>query len=352
MPSRSRGFRAVRGLRPLFARRPDSTELAGSAVGVGKANAKLILFGEHVVLYGRPAISMPVPSLAVTASARRWDGPVVVESTLFDTGWREMVTAPKSNLGGSAVSRVAVTAITRHLGVADSGLFVTVDSAIPPGRGFGSSAASSASIIESIASLHGCELSDDERYALIQESEALAHGKASGVDARTVIATGGMIWFRNGTARPLSVARGRPPALVVADTGVSGSTRRAVATVRRYVSANRASAEAMMDRIAGLTVDAATDLGMGRHGELGRRMTEAQEMLATFGVSCPQIDRLVDAAITGGALGAKLSGGGLGGCVIALAQDAAAAHTVIEHMRTAGATDVVAISLNPVPTWT
>ncbi|WP_067535425.1 mevalonate kinase [Nocardia crassostreae] len=310
-------------------------ELADNEVGTGRASAKLILFGEHVVLYGRPAISLPVPSLPVTARARRRPGPVVIESAELDTGARATVPAGQS---GTAAPRLAVSAVCEYLGLPDDGLFVTVHSGIPAGRGFGSSAASAAAIIAAIAALSGRKLDDDTMFDLIQRSEALAHGKASGVDARTVVSAGGPLWFRDGTVTPLTVAAGPVrPVLVVADTGVYGSTREAVATVHRRLAELGATGSGLLDRAEAITTAAAADLAAGRFTEIGTKMTKAHRILARLGVSCPEIETLVSAALDAEALGAKLSGGGLGGCVIALAADDQAAQEVCDALIDAGA---------------
>ncbi|WET80804.1 mevalonate kinase [Amycolatopsis sp. QT-25] len=309
--------------------------------GTGSACAKLILFGEHVVLYGRPAISLPIPALTVSASAGHRDGPLRIESELFGDGDGDRSVATPA--------RLAVTAVCGRLGVAEDGIRVKVDSGIPPGRGFGSSAASAAAIAESVAALFGTRLSADTMFEVIQESEMFAHGRASGVDARTVVGSGGPLWFQDGEVRPLSVGGDAEPAvLVVADTGVAGSTRDAVETVRKRLAALGRAGDTLLDRARVLTESAAADLAGGGFTEMGGKMTETQGILAGLGVSCPEIDTLVAAALDSGALGAKLSGGGLGGCVVALAGDPVAASVLRERLVRAGARSCVEVGLSPV----
>ncbi|MFF0635736.1 mevalonate kinase [Nocardia sp. NPDC004151] len=296
-------------------------------LGKGRAAAKLILLGEHVVLYGRPAISLPVPQIGVRATAYRSRGTA-------------------ARLGDTAVSRQAMAAVCAHLGVPEDGLAVAVDSDIPSERGLGSSAAVAAAVIAAVADLWDRKLSGETLFALIQESETLAHGNASGVDARTVIGAGGPLWFQDGVARSLPVADSADRAvLVVADTGIAGSTRQAVATVRGRLRELGAVGAELLEQAGNLTLGAAEDLRLGRLAELGRAMTATQRILVRLGVSCPAVDDLVAAAPAGGALGAKLSGGGLGGCVIALTTDAPATRAAL---LAAGAHRCFEVPLRPV----
>ncbi len=323
--------------------RSRTPEAADDAVGRGRASAKLILFGEHVVLYGHPAISLPVPSLSVGARARRREGPVVIEVSSVDDG-----PGAAARVDTSEVPRMAVSAVCEYLGVPGEGLSVAVDSGIPAGHGFGSSAASSAAIIEAVAALWGRELDRDTMFELVQRSETVAHGKASGVDARTVISAGGPIWFQHGTSVPLAVADGLArPVLVVADTGVYGSTRDAVAAVRRRLDALGTAGTDILERAGAITTAAAADLAAGRFAELGEKMTATHEILARLEVSCPEIETLVAAALRAEALGAKLSGGGLGGCVIALAVGDDAARRLCTALTAAGARQCRTVALHP-----
>lgn len=293
-----------------------------TGTGHGAAHAKLILFGEHVVLYGNPAIAMPVPALRVTATARRRSGRVRVD---FAGAGPEPALGriAVADLDAGTIPRLAAAVTCDRFGWSGDGIGVEIHSDIPVGRGLGSSAALAAAVIESVASLHDTSLTPDQHFELIQHCETVTHGKASGIDARTVAHTSGPVWFQSGAVRPLELTGRGDTVLLVVDTGVFASTHQAVALVGERIAALGTDAAPLLDRAADLTEAAAQDLAAARPVELGAKMTETQHLLDRLGVSCPAIDEVITAARDVGVWGAKLSGGGLGGCVIAVGDHAA-----------------------------
>lgn len=298
------------------------------AVGVGTAHAKAILFGEHAVVYGAPAIAMPLHQLGVEAIVRPTPGAEMrLESELF---------------AGSASSapeelRPVITAVRVALestGMTGDEVQVLVRSAIPHGRGLGSSAAVAAAITRAAANLTGAELSDTAFHEAVQRAERVAHGNPSGIDARAVAAAG-PIRFHGGTVRPISV--GAPLTFVLADSGVPGSTARAVAGVRELRAANPGVTDRAISQLSEIAEGSERDLALGDRAALGARMLEAHRLLGTIGVSTVQLDAFVDAAYAAGAAGAKLTGGGLGGCVLALADSSNQAEHIALALRAAGA---------------
>ncbi|MBF6331957.1 mevalonate kinase [Nocardia transvalensis] len=301
-----------------------SQDLRSLRLGVATSHAKLILLGEHTVLYGQPAIALPVPSLTVTAQARLIDGPMVIRSDVIGGGPVEAI----------EFARMAVTTACEYLNVPDDGLRIDIVGGIPLGRGLGSSAATADAVIRSVAAVRNTLLGEQTCYDLVQKCEQLAHGRASGIDARTVTSTE-PVWFHAGSTGPLRVS-GRAW-LAVADTGIPGNTRCAVAAVRDRLGALGEAGSALLMRAGRLVAGARDDLASGRHRELGVKMTEAHAILTELGVSCAELDALVDSALAAGALGAKLSGGGLGGCVVALTSDSANAQGIADALTQAGA---------------
>lgn len=304
----------------------------GLVHGVGQAHAKTILLGEHTVVHGTPAIAFPLPALPVRAVARVLGGaeaPLAAPDGQFRFSAGN-TPAPAGTLSGP---RVAVEEALRRWGLADARVDVLVDCEIPLARGLGSSAACAGAAVRAVADLYDRHLDSTTLYDLVQCGEQVEHGRASGIDASTVLAAG-PIRFHGGRTRPLAIEM--DAALVIADTGVPGSTQRAVAGVRRVLEADPARARQLLRRADELIGAAETDLATGRVAELGTTLSSFGELLAELGVSTPHIDTLVTAALDAGAFGAKLTGAGLGGCVLALTTPAAA-DTVGDALRSAGA---------------
>lgn len=301
---------------------------ADARIGAGSAHAKAILFGEHAVVYGAPAIAVPLHRLEVQADVRRTElGELRIESELF----------AGAASGAPAQLRPVIAAVDAALasvGRAGDHLELRIRSAIPHGRGLGSSAAVATAIARAIAELYGVDLSLAERHEIVQQAERVAHGNPSGIDARAVAASA-PIRFHGGEVSPVAV--GAPLTFVLADSGVAGATADAVAGVRERRATDPEGIDAAIGRLSAIAEASTRDLGDGDRAALGSRMTEAHTALSVLGVSTPRLDALAGAARAAGALGAKLTGGGLGGCVLVLAASEDDAAHIALALRAAGA---------------
>lgn len=304
--------------------------IAAAPVATGRAGAKAILLGEHAVVYGKPAIAIPVRALRARADARRTSGPARLSSTLYHG---PVDRAPER----LTVTVTAMRAALEAAGMPDVALEVAIDSTIPAERGLGSSAAVSAAVIEASLGAVGAQVDDERMHELIQTAERAAHGSPSGLDARTVRAREA-VWFERGRIEPVSV--GADLTFVIADTGVRGRTREAVAAVAAHRAADARTVDAALDELGLLAEALRHDVSTGDRDAIGAAMTRAHDLLTGLGVGDPALDRLATAAIAAGALGAKLTGGGRGGCILSLARDAAHADALRDHLTRAGAAAV------------
>ncbi|MFI1443655.1 mevalonate kinase [Streptomyces fructofermentans] len=314
------------------------------SVGIGRAHAKAILLGEHAVVYGAPALALPVPQLTVTASAgwsSRGGERGGLSSTMTGAPSRAVLAQVSDSL------RRLTSAVERRLGVGErSHLNVVLDSTIPPGRGLGSSAATSRAVVLALADLFGRELGEDTAFELVQTAENLAHGRASGVDAMAVGASRPLL-FQAGASRELAV--GVDGLCILADSGTAGSTREAVELLHESFRRRAGAQEVFVHRAAQLTEAARRALTEGDAPELGSLLTHYHHLMSAADLSTERIDALVEAALRAGSLGAKITGGGLGGCVLALTQPQQAGE-VIRRLHEAGAVQTWAIPLKGLDT--
>lgn len=295
--------------------------------GVGTAHAKAILVGEHAVVHGSAAIALPVLQLALTATVTHRPGPARIESALY-TGTLESI--PPS----FASPATAVAAALERLGEPADGFVLQVEGEIPPARGLGSSAAAAAAIGRAFARASALRWEQDEEFALIQTAERVAHGNPSGLDARAVVAHGPIL-FESGQAEPLETAFSG--VFLVADTGEPGGTRAAVGAVAALLEASPARTRGILDEIAATVPETARCLAQDDPAGLGAILTRVHTLLTRLTVSSPALDRLVRLARQAGALGAKLTGGGRGGCIVAVAADLPAARRIAAALEGDGA---------------
>ena len=296
--------------------------------GHGRTWAKAILLGEHSVVYGHPAVAMPLHDLQMRATATPVTGPSALHSLDYS--------GPMSSSGpGFACIVRAFEAAREFSGCLEQSFEIVTTSDFPHERGLGSSAAAAGAVIRAVLDACGRQASADEIFALTQMAEQIAHGKPSGLDAAAT-SSPSPIRFQGGQMRPLS-QRIDNAFLVIADSGVHGSTREAVSGLRRRYENDPDNIGPRINRLGALTQNAIMAMDQADARALGVAMDEAHAVLTELCLSLPILDDLTEAARSAGALGAKLTGGGLGGCVIALATGESATRRVRAALEQAGA---------------
>jgi mevalonate kinase len=297
--------------------------------GVGHGHGKIILLGEHSVVYGRPAIAAGLPRGCSAQAERAAEDSLVVEPWGVRISPRQEESEPDREL-----LRRAFIALCERLGPERAPLAVQASMQIPGGAGLGGSAALSVAILRAADACLGLSRSALDVIEASLAWERVFHGNPSGIDS--ALAThGGLALYRRG--EPLQALRaGRPLQLVVANSGEHGSTKLMVESVARQHARDPVKADQIFDAISSLVQNAKSELEAGDHARLGQLMDLNHTLLNTLMLSTNTLEEMCRIARGSGALGAKLTGGGGGGCIIALGRDAAAAETIASALQSAG----------------
>lgn len=299
------------------------------------AAGKVILFGEHAVVYGRPAIAVPVTEV----QARAFIEPGVADQGTVvlapDLDRRVVVQQAAEDDPLAHIVRLTLKAINGDL---DPDLTITVTSTVPIARGMGSGTAVSTAIVRALSKYFSHWLASQAISDLVYQTEVIYHGTPSGID-NAVVAFEKPVYFVRDVSREVFWV-GEPLLLAVADTGIQSSTREVVNDLRHRYRSDPAHYEPLFDEVGTIARAARPAMEQGRIEQLGRLMDENHALLQRLGVSCPELDRLVITAREAGALGAKLSGAGWGGNMIALVTEETRGR-VDMLLRMVGATSVI-----------
>ena len=315
------------------------------------APGKIILFGDHAVVYGRPALAVPVTQVQATATVSATSQPGIwIEAPDIRLASELSRLAPDHPLAAvmnrvfSALPLPASPPIFFEKRGGLGGTTIRITSTIPVASGLGSGAAVSVAIIRALSSFLGQPLPDEHVSALAYEVEKLHHGIPSGID-NTVVTYAKPVYFvktfpspsRRGVGCEVETLHvGAPFTIVIGDTGLSAPTKETVSDVHKLWEADQPRWEKVFDAVGEIVQEARRAIETGDIPALGPLMDDNHKLLQEMTVSCPELDRLVEASRKSGALGAKLSGGGRGGNMIALVE-AKNAPALAEALISAGA---------------
>jgi mevalonate kinase len=307
------------------------------------APGKIILFGEHAVVYGFPAIAAPVLQVRAKAIANAdpRGTPGTVKIKALDLGLETtLADLPGEHPLAAVLWKASAAMQLSHIPACS----IQVSSSIPIAGGMGSSAAVSVAILRAFSALVGHPLTDEQVSQLAYEVEVIQHGTPSGID-NTVVTYARPVYFIKG--KPIETLQvKRPFTLVIGDTGVQSPTADAVNDVRQAWEKAHDQVESVFERIGAMATAAREAIEQGSVEALGPLMEENQALLRRLDVSSAELEGLLKAAHSAGAAGAKLSGAGRGGNMIALARpenaeeiaralkEAGAVRTIITEIRT------------------
>jgi len=310
-----------------------------------RAPGKIILTGEHFVVLGAPAVAAAVNlyafATAQSTSGRRLKVEANIPLSLVGRDENKFQPDTKELL---EPFRLAARDSLDYLGKRTRGVSLEVDCQIPIGAGLGSSAATSVAIIAATSRAYGENLDKKQICQLAFGPESYLHGSPSGVDHATST-YGGIIQF----SKPDNVKQLRLdklPSLLVCDTNVHRSTKRLVGSVVKRARRDTDLFKSHVHDVSEISFSAVRALKRGDDRELGDLMNKNHELLVEIGVSHPSLDRLVTAARRAGAIGAKMTGAGGGGCIIALCKNDEAALKIGSVLRRVDGTPYM-VSLDP-----
>ncbi len=297
------------------------------AASLGTAPAKLILFGEHSVVYGHPALGMAL-TRGVKVTLRRGDGQVTAR---LGEGVDGAPLDPK-HPGPTALVHAA-------LGDAAKRYDTEIEIGVPPMAGLGTSAAIAIATLRARQTLEDSKPTPEVQLASAIEVENIAHGKSSGLDPAICI-DGGVIRFQRIGGQP-QVSAVRPAAsfhLVVGVAGSHGGTGRRVAGVAALKATAPKAMEAALETLGQSAAIGTDALAQGELERAGAMLDLAHGVLGGIGLVGDRVESLVRIARATGALGAKMSGaGGSGGALFALVPDIVAGNSIAERWQAEGA---------------
>jgi len=282
--------------------------MSGEGIGFGKA----ILFNEHFVVYGVPAIVSAIGNYTVAKiEPRNSSGWKIKDNRKATPNYKEEKLDQQKESINNMIKKM-------DLNLNKKGVEITLEGNLYAASGIGASAASCVAITRALSEHFNLDLTDEEINDIAYEGEKGYHGTPSGID-NTASTFGGLIWFEKGENKVIDrIEIQNPTEIVMGNTGKVANTTKAVQGVKQRNKENSEKYQKIFDRAENIAYLAKDALEDEDYRELGKLMDENHKLLQQIEVSSRELDFLVKLARDYGAFGAKLTGGGLGGNMIAL----------------------------------
>jgi len=304
-------------------------------VGKGSGYGKVILFGEHFVVYGLPAIASAIGSRTTATVIRVNESGWHLEDERPEVPGYKKEKADQQRVSINNMLKLAAVPLDRQ------GIEIRFGGDLVCASGIGASAASCAALARALSDEFSLGWDDDKVNEAAYEGEKGYHGTPSGID-NTAATFGGLIWFQKNPQGGPNIFRKmklrEPTDLVIADTGITADTAEVVADVRRRREKDPLRFEQILTEYKGLVSDAEEALNGLDLKRVGLLMNANHELLREIGVSCEEVEELVTLAREEGAFGAKLTGTGRGGNIIALTPGKTLRETMVNAFKERGVT--------------
>lgn len=286
--------------------------------GIGKAHSKIILLGEHSVVYGYPAIAVPLKNIEIECE-------ILESKTNFCCNENDTLS-------------VAIFTALKYLKKEKEKIKYSIKSEIPTKRGMGSSAAVSIAAVRAVFDYFNQKIETDLLEKLVNVAETTAHQNPSGLDAKTCLSEKPIKFIKNKGFSYIDINLGAY--LVIADSGIYGNTREAVEKVRDLGEVAKEPLKNLGELTEKFESLIKNKFETEKVKKIGQIMTNANDELKKIGVTIEKTEMLVEKALENGASGAKISGGGLGGCIIALCKSQKIAEKVKKILIENGAINI------------
>jgi mevalonate kinase len=296
----------------------------------GSGKGKAILFGEHFVVYGLPALAAGIASETTAVITRvRSFGWKLVDNRPAMPGYKEKKYEEQ---------KASIDNMLKHLNIdtTKTGFQIDLGGDLVCASGIGASAASCVAIARALSEEYSLGLDDEKVNETAYIGEMGYHGTPSGLD-NTASTFGGLIWFvRDLSGGPPTFEKlklGKAANLVIASTGLTASTKVVVSDVKKKKEADPDWFDSISEQYVDLVNDARTSLIELDFDKVGELMNKNHDLLQQLTVSCKELENLVEVARENGAIGAKMTGTGRGGNMIALAPDEATVNKIADALR-------------------
>ncbi|MBU0530474.1 MAG: mevalonate kinase [Nanoarchaeota archaeon] len=284
-------------------------------MGQGYGFGKVILFGEHFVVHGVPSIASAISSKTTAIVEKKGGtGIEVVDERPEIPGYKKEKLEMQEDSDKRILEAVGIN-------TDETGVKITLGGDLMAASGVGASAASCAAIARALSEEFSLGFDDEKINQIAYEGEKGYHGSPSGID-NTAATFGGLIWFIKGDPNIIEKMKiEKPLYIVMGNTGIVANTKAAVEGVKERKEKEPDKYNKIFEDAKNLIHDARKALEAGDVEKVGKLMDENHRLLQEIEVSSPELDMLVSLAKENGALGAKMTGGGLGGYMYALAPD-------------------------------